>query len=172
MNTVGQQLTFTEEEIQRLFGDEAADFEAIDRLKQYYVKTEVYDQFKTELPLRILVGHKGIGKSALFRVAMSEDRDDERLAILIKPDDVAEIGGDTQNFLQLIRIWKQGLSELLAQKVLSSFGATGDDVGSRLKQWGGAILDLVYHSLKDTQVVSLDPAKKAVVQQFLRLKEL
>ena len=27
-----------------------------------------------DIPLRILVGHKGIGKSALFKIAMSEDR--------------------------------------------------------------------------------------------------
>ena len=61
-------MEFTELEIQRLFGSEAAEEEEPDRLKQYYFKNKIYNQVITDLPLRILVGHKGIGKSALFRI--------------------------------------------------------------------------------------------------------
>jgi hypothetical protein len=112
-------LTFSEIEIQSLFGDEAAEFEDLDRLREYYVKTSVFDQFVTELPLRILVGHKGIGKSALFRIAMSEDADRGRLCALIKPDDVVGLGDDGNSFLEQIRNWKKGLTEILVTKRLS-----------------------------------------------------
>jgi hypothetical protein len=43
--------------------------------------------------LGILVGHKGIGKSALFKVAISEDVDRNAVPVLIKPD-----GADAKRF--------------------------------------------------------------------------
>lgn len=81
-------LTFNEPEIQRLFGHEAAEDEDPRRLRQYYFKGTVFDAVATDLPLRILVGHKGIGKSALFKVAIAEDSEDGRLPISLRPDDV------------------------------------------------------------------------------------
>ncbi len=66
---------FTEENIRKLFGHEAAEDEDIDRLKEYYFKNDTYAQVATDLPFRILVGHKGIGKSALFQIAMAEDKE-------------------------------------------------------------------------------------------------
>lgn len=164
------QLTFSEDDIQRLFGDEAADFEDISRLREYYVKTDVFQQFKTNSQLRILVGHKGIGKSALFRIAMSEDNDANRLAILIRPDDIADIGGDTSNFLQLIRQWKVGLSEIIARKVLISLGASVEGIGGKLAKFGGQVLELLRSSLQSTEVFHYDKAKQLVVDHFLANK--
>jgi len=163
-----QRLTFSPLEIQRLFGDEAADSEDIERLREYYFKSSVYDQFVTDLPLRILVGHKGIGKSALFRVAMSEDEEADRLAVLIKPSDVSGIGGNATNFLEAIRAWKDGLISILASKVLGSLGAGTDDVSSRLTRFGGAVLDFLQDTLKDPKKLDLQPAKKLVVDKFLQ----
>ena len=60
---------FDDETIQRLFGHEAAENEDATRLRQYYFKSQIYDRITSKLPLRILVGHKGIGKSALVTVA-------------------------------------------------------------------------------------------------------
>jgi predicted ATPase len=95
-------LSFTEEVIQNLFGHEAAEDEDPARLRQYYFKSSTYDQVVTTLPLRIVVGHKGIGKSALFREAMAELRDASKLAIEIKPDDVADIARGQPDFLSSI----------------------------------------------------------------------
>lgn len=64
---------FTEENINKLFGSEAAEDETFERLQSYYLKSNTHDKVVADLPLRILVGHKGIGKSALFKMAMSED---------------------------------------------------------------------------------------------------
>lgn len=66
-------MDFTEIEIAKLFGSEAAESEDPNRLKEYYLKSNIYSQVITDLPLRILVGHKGTGKSALFQVAMQEE---------------------------------------------------------------------------------------------------
>lgn len=100
-------MEFNEIEIQKLFGHEAAEQEDPNRLKEYYLKSKIYNQVVTDLPLRILVGHKGIGKSALFKVAMDEEKSlHNRLTILIKPDDIVGIGEETDDFLKLIRDWK------------------------------------------------------------------
>src|SRR4051812_39912378 len=66
--TMNNRLTFSEAEIQNLFGHEAAEDETPARLRQYYFKNDIYDRVTADLPLRILVGHKGVGKSALFKV--------------------------------------------------------------------------------------------------------
>jgi hypothetical protein len=78
-----ENLEFTEHNIQKLFGNEAAESESIERLKEYYFKNPTYSQIVGDIPLRILVGHKGIGKSALFKVAISEDVDRNAVPILI-----------------------------------------------------------------------------------------
>ena len=119
-------MEFTEEEIAKLFGHEAAEDEDIDRLKAYYLKGHVYKQVSNDLPLRILVGHKGIGKSALFHVSIAEEKQKQHLSLLIKPDDIAGIGENETDFLKLIREWKKGISEIIARKSLVSFGLLRD----------------------------------------------
>jgi len=55
-------MVFDDETIQKLFGFEDAESESIERLKEYYFKKDTFDRVTAELPLRILVGHKGTGK--------------------------------------------------------------------------------------------------------------
>lgn len=52
----------------------------------------------SDLKVRVLVGHKGTGKSALFKIAINEDQANNRLPILIKPDDIKEITVDSISF--------------------------------------------------------------------------
>lgn len=103
-------MEFNEQELQKIFGHEAAEDEDPKRLREYYFKSKVYSQVVTELPLRILVGHKGIGKSALFKVAIEEETEKNHLTILIKPDDIIGIGEGSTDFLRLIREWKNGIN--------------------------------------------------------------
>ena len=161
-------LTFSETEIQALFGHEAAEDEDPQRLRTYYFKSSTYDHIATDLPLRILVGHKGIGKSALFQIAMAEDRDAKRIAILVRPDDVADLGTDTTDFLRTVRSWKNGLVTIIASKVLSSFGSHGNAAYDKLKRLSGGLLDFLRGVFNDTGKVDLQPADQAVVTNFLR----
>ncbi|OLL18352.1 MULTISPECIES: P-loop ATPase, Sll1717 family [unclassified Rhodococcus (in: high G+C Gram-positive bacteria)] len=107
---------FDEEKIQRLFGHEAAEDEDPQRLQEYYFKPSTYDQVVTELPLRIVVGHKGIGKSALFQVALAENREMNLLAISVKPDDVLDIATESNDFLKSVRNWKVGIREIIERE--------------------------------------------------------
>jgi len=165
-------ITFSEVEIQKIFGHEAAEDEDIDRLKEYYFKSDVYNQVITDLPLRILVGHKGIGKSALFQVAMHEETESGRLAIQIKPDDIADIGDDDLNFLKQIRCWKDGINEIIAKKVLQSYGLLASGWRKKLNQYGGMILDFLENTFSSFSTANLTPTKRLFVEDFLKNKKI
>ena len=164
-------MEFTELEIQRLFGSEAAEEEEPDRLKQYYFKNKIYNQVITDLPLRILVGHKGIGKSALFRIAIDEETEQKRLTILIKPNDIADIGTETDDFLKLIQNWKIGITEIIASKALESFGIPFDGFRSQLNNYGGKLLSFLSSTIK-VDKFNLTPAKREILSRGEPLSNL
>ncbi|MDP1657550.1 MAG: hypothetical protein Q8K91_05400 [Hylemonella sp.] len=161
-------MEFSETNIAQLFGHEAAEDEDIDRLKAYYFKSNVFGQVCNDLPLRVLVGHKGIGKSALFKVAMAEETAEGKLSIMIKPDDIAGIGDQEQDFLKLIREWKVGISEIIARKALASFGILFDGWRASLNQYGGKFIDFLQSTFKSDKYVNLQSAHKVIVDQFLK----
>ena len=66
-------LDFSDLQIRQLFGSEDAETEKSDRFHEYFVKNRAYENLRAELPLRILVGHKGVGKSALLRFSFDEE---------------------------------------------------------------------------------------------------
>lgn len=161
-------MNFTEENIAALFGHEAAEDEEIDRLKSYYLKGATYEQVVNELPIRVLVGHKGIGKSALFHVAMAESASEGRLSLLIKPDDIAGIGEKETNFLKLIREWKNGITEIIARKALVSFGLLRNDWRGNLNEYGGKFIDFLQSTFRAENYANLSKAKRAVIDDFLK----
>lgn len=117
-------MEFTEENIVQLFGQEAAEDEEFDRLQSYYFKSKTHKKVTADLPLRILVGHKGIGKSAIFTIARHEDEKFNKLSILIRPDDIAAVGVVSNDFSTLIRDWKEGLIKIVVDKVIEKIGVT------------------------------------------------
>lgn len=162
-------ITFTEQEIQALFGHEAAEDEDLDRLKEYYFKTSTYDQIVNDLPLRLLVGHKGIGKSALFQVAIAEYEEAGNLAVLIQPNDIASLGTDTSDFLQSIREWTIGLTEIIARKVLTSIGTEESDIAGQLARYGGVIVDFLKTTFRQKMSnIDFAPSNQKVLDTFLK----
>ena len=159
--------SFSESEIQSLFGHEAAEDEEPERLKQYYFKTSTFEQATTDLPLRILVGHKGIGKSALFQVAIAEDYENNRLPILIKPDDITDLAVNADDFLKTIRNWKNGLLAIIVRKVLQTAGTSEKKLKAKIAKYGGNALDFLEVTFRKRLKVDLDPAKQLIIENFL-----
>ncbi len=162
-------LTFTDEVIQQIFGHEAAENEQFDRLKEYYFKSQIYDKITADLPLRILVGHKGIGKSALFTVSIHEEQELGRLSVLIRPDDISGIGMDTTDFLKLIREWKQGLQQIIAGKAIDSFGISRPGLIGQPLSVTGKLLSFVRDTVSPYAATrfNLAPAQQALLRNFL-----
>lgn len=55
---------------------------------------------KSQIPLLILVGHKGVGKSALLKVLASEDGDEGRIPITVQSNDIFDLDVSEANFLK------------------------------------------------------------------------
>ncbi len=164
-------MDFEEYELQRLFGHEAAEDEDPTRLREYYFKGKAYSQVVNDLPLRIVVGHKGVGKSALFQVAINDELAQNRLTILIKPDDIIDIGENTDDFLKMIRDWKSGINEIIAKKALTSFGMLYDGWRGKLNQYGGVALDFLASTIVQEKA-DLSAAKQAVLRDFLKNQKI
>lgn len=160
-------LRFDPVEIQHLFGHEAADDETPERLKEYYLKNDTYQNVTAPLPIRILVGHKGIGKSALFKVAMIEDQQNNEVPILIKPDDIVELARDSADFLLTIRAWKEGLREIIAAKTLAVFGCEYSGVNKRLQNSAVRLTSFLADTLKEHLKIDTALARSALVRRFL-----
>jgi hypothetical protein len=164
------EIVFSEENIQRIFGHEAAEDEEFERLKEYYFKSRTYDKIRADLPLRILVGHKGIGKSALFKVAMAEDRELGRLPIFLRPNDIMGIQPATPAFLNRISDWKYALQAIIAQKSLDEFGIKGEGKAAEALSAAGKTLGFLRDTLRPYSESKLDltPAQKMLITKFLK----
>ena len=166
------ELQFTEENINKLFGQEAAEDENFERLQSYYIKNKTHEKLTANLPLRILVGHKGIGKSAIFTIARHEDIEANRISILIRPDDIARIGKDNVDFSQMIRDWKEGLISIITSKILENVGIlseTEDKYTQNILSTGGKIISFLKSTFsKKLLDVDLAPSNKIIINQFLK----
>ena len=150
-------IEFNEDTIRAIFGHEAAEDETIERLKSYYLKTSVYNSMKSNVPLLVLVGHKGVGKSALLKVLSSEDADDGRVAVNVQPNDIVNLDISSDNFLEKIETWKDGLANIIINKLLvylnSALFEKQEDIP--LKKWmerfGELLTSVVGKKLSDLQ---------------------
>ena len=112
---------FTDETIYEIFGNEDAENESPERLKAYFFRNRAYESLKSDLPIRILVGHKGVGKSALLKMCHIEDAEEGFLTLWIRPNDVfSGVDLEAASFLSLVENWKIGLSTLIVKKALEA----------------------------------------------------
>jgi hypothetical protein len=159
---------FTPENIAELFGTEAAEQESAERLRKYFFKNKTYEEIRANLPLRILVAHKGIGKSAMFKVCFSEDREQNQLSVWIRPDDLLDFKfDDTSNLNVLIRNWKTGLINLITNKIISFAGDSLENPAVRtIVSTGGLFTKSLVSYLKEKLSGPLDPLIKATISKF------
>lgn len=159
-------IEFAEANIQKLFGHEAAEDEDPARLKEYYFKSSIYQRIVTDLPLRILVGHKGIGKSALLKMAIIEDAPNGIVPVLIKPNDITDLAVDTSDFLHIVRNWQVGLFKIICEKVLDYFGIPYQ-LQKSPDNFRGLIIDFVTETLINLESANYPSNKQEAIFQFL-----
>lgn len=158
---------FSEENIQNLFGHEAAEDEDPERLREYYFKNVAYQQIISDAPVRVLVGHKGIGKSALFKVAIAESLEQHRLTVSIQPNDIRTLPLDSQaEFLDLINAWTEGLTAIIARKIFDFLGVRDKSLLNDISSYGGNILDFLRDVLALIEA-DCPPDKRVFIAQFM-----
>ncbi|RYE14277.1 MAG: hypothetical protein EOP34_06945, partial [Rickettsiales bacterium] len=172
--TTNVKIDLTDENIHKIFGHEAAEDENSERLQEYYLKNDIYSRITANLPIRILVGHKGIGKSALFKIAIAEDKEKGILPIYIRPDDLIDIGKETNNFLETIREWKRGLKYIIASKVLEYAEVEPNhELYAKLKMFSGKIVNFVTETfLILKEKINLTYTQEAIISSYLSNKKI
>ena len=65
---------FTPSNIAEIFGEDSADLEEQSRLWAFFVSSDAYEEMRAAGPVALVVGQRGIGKTALMRVAAFEDQ--------------------------------------------------------------------------------------------------
>lgn len=162
-------MDFTEENISKIFGKEAAEDEDFGRLQSYYFKNRTHQKLTANLPLRILVGHKGIGKSAIFTIAMHEDQQQNRISVLIRPDDIDSIGVENITFSQKIKNWKIGLISIISEKILENIGLMSErETFQDYLSKGGKIISFLSSTFKNyTDKIDKEKSNELLMKQFL-----
>ncbi len=119
-------LQFDDSTIRDIFGTDTAEDETPKRLKEYFFKNKSYENIRAHLPLRLLVGHKGIGKSALLRMSYMDDRDDGILAVWLQPNDLVISSSIKQSFVEKIQAYKQLIGKAIYDRSLDELGVSLD----------------------------------------------
>lgn len=110
---------FTDANIARMFGVSDAENESPARLKEYFVKNKSYENLQNDLAIRVLVGHKGSGKSALLKMLYLEDVEAEKPAIWLQPGDLlSAFDKQKGSFNSWIEDWKSALLDVIANQVV------------------------------------------------------
>jgi hypothetical protein len=167
-------LRFDDETLYKLFGAEDAENEKPERLKQYFFRNKAFESLTANLPIRILVGHKGVGKSALLKMAFLEDCDRNNFAIWIRPDDVREVLTRKEGTLnERIDAWKKGLIDVIFRKAVERVGRSSDEEKySPTRITLNALIDSVRKYAVDAKSKVVDAAAQALVAQFLKNQTL
>ncbi len=109
--------------IEQIFGADDAENEKPERFKEYFYRNRAYDSLVATLPVRILVGHKGIGKSALLKRAYLDDLETNNPCLWLRPNDIVEILTTTASepdFIRRIELWKKGLLLEIVEEYFST----------------------------------------------------
>lgn len=163
-------IRFDDETLYRMFGAEDAENEQPGRLKQYFVRNKAYENLRANLPIRIIVGHKGVGKSALLRMAYNEDIENEHFAIWVRPDDLqSHLTQQSQNLNTLIDSWKKGLIDVIYRKAIEKIGRSTDEENFGPTRYTlNALLESVRNYITSNNNKVIDAAAQAIVAEFMR----
>lgn len=123
---------FNDETIELLFGADDAENEDPKRFVQYFYYNRAYESLIADLPIRILVGHKGVGKSALLRRAYYEDLATKQPAFWLQSSDLNTFKGNASavpDFTGRIEVWKREILRYLANNLITDlFGQSTPEV--------------------------------------------
>lgn len=165
--------SFDDETIRRLFGTDTAEDEEPTRLKEYFFRNKSYQNIRSNLPLRILVGHKGIGKSALLRMSHLEDQDEGILSIWVQPNDLILEKSSEKSFLEKIAGYKVLISRAIYQKSLDVLGLkTESKVSLTIQNAGKNLMSAILQKAIESIGADTDEETKRLRQLFTQEREI
>jgi hypothetical protein len=128
---------FDDQTIETLFGADDAEHEKPERFKEYFFYNGAYDSVISNLSIRVLVGHKGVGKSALLKRAFLADTEAGKIAFWLQSGDIDSIRAQATptapTLVSRIEAWKRGIGSFLALNLLklaypNSYSTVADEI--------------------------------------------
>lgn len=162
-------MLFTDENIENIFGAEDAENESKERLKEYFLRNKAYESLRANLALRVLVGHKGVGKSALLKMSSIEDDEERIISIFVRPNDVRGIwDGSEQNLNEIIEKWKTGLLRIIHSKVIGRLGTEySKDHENFIGRSINSVIDAVSVFIREKSESIADATLKSLMTGFM-----
>ncbi len=169
-------ITFTEDQITGLFGELAAEDKDVVRFKKSFFKSTTYAKIHNDRPLRILVAHKGVGKSAMFRMSYEENVEQSVLSLWIRPNDIADLCQvcENENPLNLIEKWKNGLNSRIVELVMQQFQLGTDySLANAVIEKGMKLIDGITAIVKGVEEkVDIDKSKALICKKYLSNRKI
>lgn len=112
MGAIVDKVTLDDATILNLFGADDAENESPSRLKEYFYVNKAYQSINSTMPIRVVVGHKGVGKSALLKRAHLHDLDAGHTSVWLQADSITDVQDEASkeaNFVKRIGVWRQGI---------------------------------------------------------------
>lgn len=131
-------IDFKKENRMKLFGNEDAGKEDEERLKRYYFQTNEFEEAISDLPLQIIIGEKGTGKSALLKMAYLEDEKKNEISYWIRLDDLTELYEeilDESNIIKLKTLWKKSICRLVCSHIAEGIRVCMTEDEERAIKW-------------------------------------
>lgn len=166
---------FSPENRAHIFGQEAAEKEDKIRFREYFFKNRAFESVSSDLPLRILVGQKGIGKSALLRMCALEDETNGVITIKLTPDDTFDKIATTNSKIAMTKAWKENLTDLIFHKVIETLAAPSEHETTRsfqYKKFGSDAASAVMGFFKHTKSDFFDAAKLPIIKNFIEREKI
>lgn len=159
---------FTDANIERLFGVSDAENENPDRLKEYFFRNKAYENLANDLSIRILVGHKGSGKSALLKMLYLEDQERNLPAIWLQPGDLLGVFDSKKGtFNSWIEGWKDTLLNVITNQIIQEVQPefVRENVGS-VANTTGAFLNMIRQQIDKVVAGGATALQKDAVKRF------
>ncbi len=161
-------LKLDDETLNDILGAEDAENENAGRLKEYFYKNKAYESLRASLPLRVLVGHKGVGKSALLKVSEIEDQEENLLSIWITPTDLAKpLSESSDDFNRLVGVWKDEIKKLIVERSWLALGASeGRPILDGAVNTSKDLVAIITKAISDKAGNAFDQTKKLILDKF------
>jgi hypothetical protein len=158
----------TDANIEKLFGVSDAENERPERLKEYFFRNKAYENLSNDLPIRVLVGHKGSGKSALLKMLFLEDKDDDLPSIWLQPSDILNTFETKKvSFPTYIESWKNSLLDVISNQIVQELQPdTMREVSGSVVNTTKALLSLVRQKIDKVVAGGSSALQKDVLAKF------
>jgi hypothetical protein len=128
-----RELSFSQEENHSLFGYEDATMErGYKRLNEFYLRNDTFSKIMSDIPLNIVVSRKGVGKTALFKIAEKELQRNGDLIIMTDPIDL--IVAENESLIEMIKNWRLQIKLCIVKNIISSKNKLLDQVHQIIKK--------------------------------------